>query len=132
MKPSTDDDGETATLIKTTLILLSFTFFAFKKPYREIISQHTLTAISKKDVAAKPVKYKTSTSKKKKLYLTFDDGPNRGTKNVFTIVKNNDVPVTFFIVGEHVFASIGQTRMWDSLKMAQHIELSNHSYCHAN
>lgn len=132
MKPSTDDDGDTATFIKTCLILFSFTFFAFKKPYREIVSHPLQTPISKKEVAAKPTRHKASESKKKKLYLTFDDGPNRGTKNVFTIVKDNDVPVTFFIVGEHVFASVGQTRMWDSLKMSQQIELCNHSYCHAN
>jgi peptidoglycan-N-acetylglucosamine deacetylase len=132
METSNDDDGDTATLIKTSLILLSFTFFAFKKPYREIVSQHQQTVVSKKGYSSKASKYKPSASKKKKLYLTFDDGPNRGTKNVFTIVKDNEAPVTFFIVGEHVFASVGQTKMWDSLKMSQQIELCNHSYCHAN
>lgn len=77
-------------------------------------------------VAAKPKK------KKKKIYLTFDDGPNRGTKNVLDIVQQEEVPVTFFIVGEHVFASIGQAQTWDSLKMAKNIELCNHSYTHAH
>jgi peptidoglycan-N-acetylglucosamine deacetylase len=77
-------------------------------------------------VAAKPVK------KKKKIYLTFDDGPNKGTKNVLDIVQQEEVPVTFFIVGEHVFASVGQTQTWDSLKMAKNIELCNHSYTHAH
>ena len=77
-------------------------------------------------VATKPVK------KKKKIYLTFDDGPNRGTKNVLDIMQQENVPVTFFIVGEHVFASIGQTQTWDSLKMAKNIELCNHSYSHAH
>ena len=47
------------------------------------------------------------------------------------IVQQEDVPVTFFIVGEHVFASVGQTQVWDSLKMAKNIELCNHSYTHA-
>jgi peptidoglycan/xylan/chitin deacetylase (PgdA/CDA1 family) len=77
-------------------------------------------------VVAKPVK------KKKKIYLTFDDGPNKGTKNVLDIVQQEEVPVTFFIVGEHVFASIGQGQTWDSLKMAKNIELCNHSYTHAH
>jgi peptidoglycan/xylan/chitin deacetylase (PgdA/CDA1 family) len=76
-------------------------------------------------VAAKPKK------KKKKIYLTFDDGPNKGTKNVLDIVQQEEVPVTFFIVGEHVFASVGQNQVWDSLKMAKNIELCNHSYTHA-
>ena len=74
----------------------------------------------------KPVK------QKKKIYLTFDDGPNRGTKNVLDIVQQENVPVTFFIVGEHVFASAGQAAVWDSLKMAKNIELCNHSYTHAH
>jgi peptidoglycan/xylan/chitin deacetylase (PgdA/CDA1 family) len=87
----------------------------------------TITAVPKKQpvVAKKPVK------KKKKIYLTFDDGPNKGTRNVLDIMQQEDIPVTFFIVGEHVFASIGQTQTWDSLKMAKNIELCNHSYTHA-
>jgi peptidoglycan-N-acetylglucosamine deacetylase len=77
-------------------------------------------------VGAKPQK------KKKKIYMTFDDGPNKGTKNVLDIIQQEDVPVTFFIVGQHVFASIGQNQVWDSLKMAKNIELCNHSYTHAH
>jgi len=69
--------------------------------------------------------------KKKKIYLTFDDGPNKGTCKVFSIVQQEAVPVTFFVIGEHVFASAGQQQMWDSLKMAKQIELCNHSYTHA-
>ncbi len=75
---------------------------------------------------------KKTARKKKKIYLTFDDGPNKGTKNVLDIVQQEDIPVTFFIVGEHVFASIGQNQTWDSLKMAKNIELCNHSYTHAH
>lgn len=69
--------------------------------------------------------------KKKKIYLTFDDGPNRGTKNVLDIVKDENIPVTFFIVGEHVFASVNQSNTWDSLQIATQIEICNHSYTHA-
>jgi hypothetical protein len=46
-------------------------------------------------------------------------------------MQEEDVPVTFFIVGEHVFASVGQQQTWDSLKMAKQIEICNHSYTHA-
>jgi peptidoglycan-N-acetylglucosamine deacetylase len=80
-------------------------------------------------VAAKP---KKSVKPKKKIYLTFDDGPNKGTRNVLDIVQQENIPVTFFIVGEHVFASNGQTQVWDSLKTAHNIELCNHSYTHAH
>lgn len=70
--------------------------------------------------------------KKKKIFLTFDDGPNHGTPKVLHIMQQEAVPVSFFIVGEHVFASSGQQQIWDSLKMAQQIELCNHSFSHAN
>jgi peptidoglycan/xylan/chitin deacetylase (PgdA/CDA1 family) len=69
--------------------------------------------------------------KKKKIYLTFDDGPNKGTKNVLDILQQENVPATFFIVGEHAFGSRVQAEMWDSLQLAKNIELCNHSYTHA-
>jgi len=70
--------------------------------------------------------------KKKKIYLTFDDGPNKGTQNVLDIVKDEEIPVTFFIIGEHVYASINQNITWDSLQTTEGIEICNHSYTHAN
>jgi peptidoglycan/xylan/chitin deacetylase (PgdA/CDA1 family) len=70
--------------------------------------------------------------KKKKIYLTFDDGPNKGTRKVLRIAQQEQVPVTFFIIGEHVFASTSQHATWDSLKMTDSIELCNHSYTHAH
>lgn len=69
---------------------------------------------------------------KKKIYLTFDDGPNRGTRTVLDIVQQENVPVTFFIVGEHVYASTGQQRVWDSLRASPNVEIANHSYTHAH
>ncbi len=37
------------------------------------------------------------------IALTFDDGPRPGsTEKVLKILKDNDVPATFFLVGEHV------------------------------
>jgi peptidoglycan-N-acetylglucosamine deacetylase len=80
-------------------------------------------------VVAKP---KKPVKPKKKIYLTFDDGPNKGTRNVLDIVQQENIPVTFFIVGEHVFASTEQNQVWDSLKIAHNIELCNHSYTHAH
>jgi peptidoglycan/xylan/chitin deacetylase (PgdA/CDA1 family) len=134
METSTDDDGDSAaTLTKATLIFLTILpAICYKPQVQELISsylpQQTLSV--KKTEPPKPVK-KTG-QKKKKLYITFDDGPNRVTKNVLHIVKDEQVPVSFFIVGEHVFASAGQTQMWDSLKMCAEIELCNHSFTHAH
>ena len=69
--------------------------------------------------------------KKKKVYLTFDDGPNRGTSKVLHISEEENVPISFFLVGEHVFASNTQHQMWDSLSAAPGIDLCNHSFTHA-
>ena len=69
---------------------------------------------------------------KKKIYLTFDDGPNKGTMNVLQKVKEENIPVSFFVVGQHVFDSPVQTATWQELKKDSSIELCNHSYTHAS
>lgn len=69
---------------------------------------------------------------KKKIYITFDDGPNKGTSNIFKAIKEENVPVSFFIVGEHVFDSPLQYQTWEILKDDSTIELCNHSYTHAH
>ncbi len=132
------DEGEPSSgffYASIPVLFLSVLFFSCRNhvpktisPAPVVVKKDTIRPVVKKPtpVAAKPVK------KKKKIYLTFDDGPNNGTKNVLDIMQQEDVPVTFFIVGEHVFASIGQNQTWDSLKMAKNIELCNHSYTHAH
>jgi peptidoglycan/xylan/chitin deacetylase (PgdA/CDA1 family) len=130
------DEGEPSTAFfnyTISFFLLSVLFFSCRyNIQKQVISKpaivkDTIQSVVKKQppVVAKPVK------KKKKIYLTFDDGPNKGTRNVLDIVKQEDIPVTFFIVGEHVFASVDQNQVWDSLKIAKNIELCNHSYSHA-
>jgi peptidoglycan-N-acetylglucosamine deacetylase len=101
-----------------------------KKPVAVVKKDSSRVKVNKPVVvAAKP---KKPAKPKKKIYLTFDDGPNKGTRNVLDIVQQENIPVTFFIVGEHVFASTGQNQVWDSLKAARNIEICNHSYTHAH
>ncbi|HEX7902329.1 MAG TPA: polysaccharide deacetylase family protein [Chitinophagaceae bacterium] len=100
-----------------------------KKP-TPVVKTDTVVIVKKQKVVH--VKPQKPVKQKKKIYLTFDDGPNKGTKNVLDIVQQENIPVTFFIVGEHVFASTSQTAVWDSLKAAANIELCNHSYTHAH
>jgi peptidoglycan-N-acetylglucosamine deacetylase len=75
----------------------------------------------------KPVKLK----KKKTIYLTFDDGPNKGTKNVLQVINEEQIPVSMFVVGQHVYGSREQQQLWDSLQNNQLVEICNHSYTHA-
>jgi peptidoglycan/xylan/chitin deacetylase (PgdA/CDA1 family) len=137
MESSATDEGEPATpSFNYRIALFSFFFFVtctrpgYQQGNTAILAGDSLKYFGKvlpaKPLAKKPVK------KKKKIYLTFDDGPNKGTKNVLDIVQQENVPATFFIVGEHVFASMEQARIWDSLQHAINIEICNHSYTHAH
>jgi peptidoglycan/xylan/chitin deacetylase (PgdA/CDA1 family) len=133
METSNDDGGDpaAATFAKTFLFFLLLLPIASYRPQKKppLLLGHASAQPVKKAHATAQVKPK---KKKKKLYLTFDDGPNRGTGNVLHIVEDEHVPVSFFIVGEHVFASAVQAQLWDSLQTARQIELCNHSYSHAN
>jgi peptidoglycan/xylan/chitin deacetylase (PgdA/CDA1 family) len=76
---------------------------------------------------------KTVAPKKKRntIYLTFDDGPNKGTRKLMHVIEQEQVPVTLFIVGEHVHGSREQTAVFDSILQSKYFELANHSYTHA-
>jgi len=136
---SSDDDGDPSgsltiqpSYYRITFLSLFFLLACGKtvhdlkmKPFRVAVSTKTLSKVVPAAVTKK-------VKKKKKIYLTFDDGPNKGTQNVLDIVQQENIPATFFIVGEHVFASLEQARTWDSLQAATNIELCNHSYTHAH
>lgn len=136
---TTDDDGESANHIYYNYIysyripvLIIVYLVACTRPIQEgrVKMKHVRKNVeAKKETVqvAAPVK-----KKKKKIYLTFDDGPNKGTQNVLDIVRDEEIPVTFFIIGEHVYASINQNMTWDSLQATAGIEICNHSYTHAN
>lgn len=126
-----DDEGSTqAPSISTKAVMLMVALFACNKIEKgsAIVYDYIPVADSTEKAAAPAPKKK----KKKKIYLTFDDGPNKGTRKVLNIVQQEQVPVTFFLIGEHVFASTTQKATWDSLKVIQSIELCNHSYSHAH
>lgn len=38
----------------------------------------------------------------KVVYLTFDDGPSKNTEKVLTLLKEEGIQATFFVLGEHV------------------------------
>lgn len=69
--------------------------------------------------------------KKKTIYLTFDDGPNKGTRKMMHIIEEEQVPVSLFIIGEHVLGSREQTATFDSALKSRFFEIANHSYTHA-
>ncbi|MFN0081292.1 MAG: polysaccharide deacetylase family protein [Ferruginibacter sp.] len=117
-------------LFKASILTISFTTFYFYKTGKQfkfmpLSAQKTDTATAV--IAEKPVLKK----KRKTIYLTFDDGPDKGTKTVYNILKEEEIPATLFIVGEHVNGSSTQQNMYDSLKACNYFEIANHSYSHA-
>lgn len=68
------------------------------------------------------------------MYLTFDDGPNKGTDKVLDILEAEQVPATFFLIGIQIHGSSRQEKTWARLQQAtaRGIELQNHSYTHAH
>ncbi len=69
---------------------------------------------------------------KRAIYLTLDDGPNKGTENLLKIIHERNIPITAFVVGKHVYGSRKQQTDFEILKTDSLIELANHSYTHAN
>ncbi len=69
-------------------------------------------------------------STKKKIYLTFDDGPNMGTRNVLAAAQQEQVPVSFFIVGLHAHDGAWQRETVKKIRDDKQMELCNHSYTH--
>jgi peptidoglycan/xylan/chitin deacetylase (PgdA/CDA1 family) len=130
---SSSEEAEQATSILTRIFLLFLALVACTKPATEKIPMRPLSKSSMVAQAEEKKPKPPSKKKKKKIYLTFDDGPNKGTRNVMNIVKEEQVPVTFFVIGEHTEASRYQNMMWDSLQVLDDslIEICNHSYTHA-
>lgn len=68
---------------------------------------------------------------KKKIYLTFDDGPNPGTRVVMNILKETGVPATFYMIGLHRYGGPDQNVLWNAVNKEPSFEVCNHSFTHA-
>lgn len=131
---SSDDESEEQTALKFfrySFLLVFFSSCSIDNSYDNSLPAKFITHV-KKNIppaeTAKPVKAK----KKKTIYLTFDDGPNKGTKNVLEVINEEQVPVSMFIIGQHVYGSNEQQAIWDSLQKDSLVELCNHSFLHAH
>ena len=130
MDTTHSDEPEPSLLTPAKVILFaSFIFLACTRTAHQ--TKPNVVHLKKEPVTKTEEQKPVATKKKKKIYLTFDDGPNKGTQNVLNIMKEEQVPVTFFVVGEHVYASTTQQKTWDSLSAAENIEICSHSYTHA-
>jgi peptidoglycan-N-acetylglucosamine deacetylase len=130
MDPDREAEQAASQILRTTLMTVVFTACNYYKtettaPVATI--QFSLPdSASKKNLPAVLPKKKAKT-----IYLTFDDGPNKGTKKMMHIVKEEQVAVTLFIVGQHVYGSKDQHTVFDSLVACKYFEIANHSFTHA-
>lgn len=66
------------------------------------------------------------------IYLTFDDGPLPGTKNVLSVLSEENVPAAMFMVGLHVETIPDGRELLAEAKSMSLVTVGNHSYSHAN
>lgn len=117
-------------ILKTSFLTVVFSAcHSFKT--ETSVAASTFRSSLPKSAVFNTVKKEDPKRKKKTIYLTFDDGPNKGTKKMMHIVQEEEVFVTLFIVGQHVYGSSEQSAVFDSLINCRFFEIANHSYTHA-
>lgn len=131
MDPDPKGALSSSMLLKAGILTLSFTAIYFYRTGHRHGYHLPLPEKKKEPVVAKTVIKKAVKKKRKTIYLSFDDGPDRGTKNVMAILKEEEVPATLFLIGEHVYGSREQMAIYDSILHCSWIERANHSYSHA-
>jgi peptidoglycan-N-acetylglucosamine deacetylase len=67
----------------------------------------------------------------KTIYLTFDDGPNAGSRIIANILEQEKIKSSLFIIGLHVYYDEINYATYNRIKNCKWIELANHSYTHA-
>lgn len=131
MDPDSGGNFYNSAIFKASVLTISFSTIYYYRTEKTMIfpkykppKADTAAVVVSKKEPAKPAR------KKKTIYLTFDDGPNKGTRALMHIIEQEKVPVTLFVVGEHVYGSRYQSAIYDSVSMNQLFEIANHSYSH--
>jgi peptidoglycan/xylan/chitin deacetylase (PgdA/CDA1 family) len=68
----------------------------------------------------------------KYIYLTFDDGPLKGSQNIDSIILAEKIKISVFLVGEHVAANRTMDNYFKYYEENPYIDEYNHSFTHAN
>jgi peptidoglycan-N-acetylglucosamine deacetylase len=126
-----DPDKEAIQIVSKILpfIFIAVFFTACKNKVQEsntVVSKAKDSLMENKQHENKPH------TKSKTIYLTFDDGPNKGTKNVLDIITAEQVPITMFLIGVQLNGSLVQKEDYTRLSNSPLVEVQNHSYTHAH
>ncbi|MFN8097573.1 MAG: polysaccharide deacetylase family protein [Dermatophilaceae bacterium] len=68
-------------------------------------------------------------ARRKRVALTFDDGPADSTLDILAVLEEKQVPATFFVVGRRVQ---GRPDILARLAQSAYAEIGNHSATHAD
>ena len=73
-----------------------------------------------------------ASAQSKIVYLTFDDGPQKGTSDVLDVLKEENATATFFLTGSNALnvGGIDAQRALVQRTLAEGHELGNHCYIH--
>jgi len=130
MDPDSAEASQAASqILKTAFVTVAFSACNYYKT--ETTASVTSIHFTRPDSSVKTTPPPPPKKKSKTIYLTFDDGPNKGTRKMMHVVEQEEVPVTLFIVGEHVYGSKEQAAIFDSLVNSRYFEIANHSFTHA-
>lgn len=135
MKKTFAEKSNHLVFLGTAALIVNAVFFlnSCNKKSEQVADSKTIS----QNVVPKPAKVISAKPEipddptKRYIYLTFDDGPNKGTENLLKIINKYQIPITSFIVGKHVYDSKTQANGLKNLEENKLVELANHSYSHA-
>ncbi len=128
MDPDTEAERTTSKIFKA--LFVTVVFAACENKHAETTTTATIETPVAKDTVVTIVD--SSNRKQKTIYLTFDDGPNKGSAHVLQVATEEKVPITMFLIGQHIIGSPGQAITYSHILKNPFIEIQNHSYTHAH
>ncbi len=66
------------------------------------------------------------------MYLTFDDGPLLGSNNIISVLQEENVKATMFMIGKHAMRSKYRKKTFKRAIKEPLILVANHTYSHAD
>jgi len=106
--------------VAVVALIVDCTLVSIKLHKKEKIKKAIAVEHNKKD-------YKYS------VFITSDDGPLRGSKNLDAIIRDYQVPVTLFCIGKALYQDPAHLRAnFKRYKHNPYVIIGNHSFTHAN
>ncbi|HTQ63179.1 MAG TPA: polysaccharide deacetylase family protein [Puia sp.] len=66
------------------------------------------------------------------LYLSFDDGPVRASREVSEVAMSDSIHISVFLIGRYAFRDDSSWQLFQLYRNNPFIEIGNHSFSHAN